>query len=110
MTVTLRKLHIILKMHCDLLICDMTAVYVNKQLVFSSIGRKQLEETNKLCRALMYRNDASLAHDRITTIKRKASCLWNCPKQLRQAAKHMGLSVDVFASKLLRPYPESKYS
>jgi hypothetical protein len=58
----------------------------------------------------VYRNDNSAVHERISSIRRKCSQLWNCPKTLRQAPKHMDLSVDVFANKILRPYPESKLS
>jgi cap1 methyltransferase len=44
------------------------------------IGFKQLEETNRLCKALQYKNDASLVRDRLMDIRRKTSVMWNCPR------------------------------
>jgi hypothetical protein len=58
----------------------------------------------------VHQNDNAAVDERIASIRRKCSQLWNCPKTLRQAPKHMELSVDVFASNILRPYPECKLS
>lgn len=60
------------------------------------------------CAALQYRDDGNVVRDRLFDIRRKCSTMWNCPRAYRQEPKHIGLAPEVFANKLLRPYPESK--
>jgi len=73
----------------------------------AQIGYKQLDETNRLCKALQYKNDAALVRERLHEIRRKCSTMWNCPRAYRQEPRHVGLQVEVFANKILRPYPEN---
>ncbi|XP_021956771.1 cap-specific mRNA (nucleoside-2'-O-)-methyltransferase 1 isoform X3 [Folsomia candida] len=73
----------------------------------ANIGFKQLEETGRLCKALQYRDDGNVVRDRLFDIRRKCSTMWNCPRAYRQEPKHIGLAPEVFANKLLRPYPEN---
>jgi hypothetical protein len=56
---------------------------------------------------LQYRNDGNLIKDRVSEIRRKCTYMWNCPKMMHQEPKHQGLSIEVFANKVLRPYPEN---